>query len=57
MDATSQRFLMCRPTYFAVDYAINPWMDPSAPVDADLAVRQWERLRQHVPATWATPSR
>ncbi len=20
---------MCRPTYFAVDYAINPWMDPT----------------------------
>ena len=28
MDATRQRLLMCRPTYFAVDYAINPWMDP-----------------------------
>ena len=37
MDATSQRFLMCRPTYFAVDYAINPWMDPTAPVDTALA--------------------
>jgi N-dimethylarginine dimethylaminohydrolase len=36
---------MCRPTYFAVDYAINPWMDPSAPVDGDLAVRQWISLR------------
>ncbi|WDZ88251.1 dimethylargininase [Micromonospora cathayae] len=46
MDATSQRFLMCRPTYFAVDYAINPWMDPTAPVDTELAVRQWEQLRQ-----------
>jgi len=41
----SRRFLMCRPTYFAVDYAINPWMDPSAPVDVDLAVRQWTTLR------------
>lgn len=41
-----QRFLMCRPTYFAVAYAINPWMDPSAPVDVDLAIRQWEALRQ-----------
>jgi N-dimethylarginine dimethylaminohydrolase len=35
---------MCRPTYFAVDYAINPWMDPSAPVDVDLAIAQWENL-------------
>ena len=31
---TARRYLMCRPTYFAVDYAINPWMDPSVPVDA-----------------------
>ncbi|GAA1830211.1 amidinotransferase [Luedemannella flava] len=36
---------MCRPTYFAVDYAINPWMDPTAPVDVDLAVAQWTHLR------------
>ena len=56
MDATSQRFLMCRPTYFAVDYAINPWMDPTAPVDTDLAIRQWEHAARHVPATSATPS-
>lgn len=39
-----RRYLMCRPTYFAVDYKINPWMDPTAPVDADLAIAQWERL-------------
>jgi len=41
----NRHYLMCRPTYFAVDYAINPWMDPSTPVDADLAVRQWTNLR------------
>ena len=41
----SRRYLMCRPTYFTVDYAINPWMDPSAPVDTELAVRQWTALR------------
>lgn len=41
-----RRYLMCRPTYFAVDYKINPWMDPTAPVDADLAIAQWERLVQ-----------
>ena len=40
----SRHYLMCRPTYFAVDYAINPWMDPTAPVDADLAIAQWEAL-------------
>ena len=37
-------FLMCPPSYFAVDYAINPWMDPTAPVDRDLAVQQWSAL-------------
>ncbi|HEX5404876.1 MAG TPA: amidinotransferase, partial [Pseudonocardiaceae bacterium] len=35
---------MCRPTYFAVDYSINPWMDPDVPVDVDLAIRQWTEL-------------
>lgn len=42
--ATARRYLMCRPTYFAVDYSINPWMDPTVPVDVGLAVRQWEAL-------------
>ncbi|MGF7234497.1 MAG: dimethylargininase [Frankia sp.] len=45
-QATRQRYLMCPPTYFAVTYAINPWMDPSRPVDVDRAVRQWDALRQ-----------
>jgi N-dimethylarginine dimethylaminohydrolase len=40
----SRRYLMCRPTYFAVDYAINPWMDPTVPVDAAVAVTQWTAL-------------
>ena len=44
--AQRQRYLMCRPTYFAVEYAINPWMDPTVPVDTALAVRQWEALRR-----------
>lgn len=26
-------------------YAINPWMDPTVPVDLDLAITQWEALR------------
>jgi N-dimethylarginine dimethylaminohydrolase len=40
----SRQYLMCRPTYFAVDYKINPWMDPTGPVDADLAITQWTTL-------------
>ncbi|UKD53842.1 amidinotransferase [Amycolatopsis sp. FU40] len=42
---TPRRYLMCPPRYFAVDYAINPWMDPSKPVSADVAVAQWTELR------------
>jgi arginine dihydrolase len=42
----TRRYLMCRPTYFAVDYAINPWMDPTTPVDVELAIAQWSRLVQ-----------
>jgi N-dimethylarginine dimethylaminohydrolase len=41
----SRRYLMCRPTYFSVGYAINPWMNPDAPVDVDTAIRQWTNLR------------
>jgi N-dimethylarginine dimethylaminohydrolase len=42
--ATQRRYLMCEPRYFVVEYAINPWMDPSVPVDTALAVRQWRGL-------------
>ncbi len=44
--ATPRTYLMCPPAYFDVTYAINPWMRPDAPVDPDLAMRQWETLRQ-----------
>ncbi|MEJ3654836.1 dimethylargininase [Actinomycetes bacterium KLBMP 9759] len=37
---------MCRPEHFAVTYAINPWMRPDVPVDLELALRQWDGLRQ-----------
>jgi N-dimethylarginine dimethylaminohydrolase len=39
-------YLMCPPEYFAVPYAINPWMDPGTPVDAELALKQWTGLRE-----------
>jgi arginine dihydrolase len=37
--------LMCRPTYFDVEYSINPWMDVRVPVDRELASDQWKDLR------------
>lgn len=43
--ATQRRYLMCRPTYFTVEYSINPWMHPTVPTDNALAVAQWTALR------------
>ncbi|APE16627.1 dimethylargininase [Mycolicibacterium pallens] len=40
-----RHYAMTPPTYFTVEYAINPWMDTSTPVDARLALAQWENLR------------
>jgi N-dimethylarginine dimethylaminohydrolase len=36
---------MCPPAHFGVTYSINPWMDPTKPVDLHLALAQWEDLR------------
>lgn len=41
-----RRYLMCRPEHFEVSYAINPWMDITAKVDRELALQQWDNLRQ-----------
>lgn len=45
-EAVRRHYLMCRPEHFAVTYAINPWMDPAAGASAELAVAQWESLRE-----------
>ncbi|GAA0563094.1 dimethylarginine dimethylaminohydrolase family protein [Paractinoplanes ferrugineus] len=41
----NRTYLMCPPEHFTVEYAINPWMDTTVPVDAALAVKQWDLLR------------
>lgn len=41
-----RQYLMCAPEHFAVEYAINPWMNAGTPVDAGLAGKQWESLRE-----------
>lgn len=35
---------MCRPTYFDVEYSINPWMNPNKPISRELAMAQWQVL-------------
>jgi N-dimethylarginine dimethylaminohydrolase len=41
-----RHYAMTAPTFFAVEYAINPWMDTSTFVDTHVALNQWETLRQ-----------
>ncbi|MCD2443653.1 N-dimethylarginine dimethylaminohydrolase [Agromyces sp. SYSU K20354] len=41
---TGRSVLMCRPEHFEVVYRINPWMDPAAPTDTNLALAQWQTL-------------
>lgn len=42
----ARRYAMTPPDFFAVEYAINPWMDVGTAVDADVARAQWDALRQ-----------
>jgi N-dimethylarginine dimethylaminohydrolase len=42
----TRSYLMCPPTYFTVEYAINPWMSTGVPVDSARALSQWQRLRE-----------
>lgn len=42
--AGPRSYLMCPPTHFAVDYAINAWMDVTVPVDVGRATDQWRTL-------------
>jgi N-dimethylarginine dimethylaminohydrolase len=41
-------YLMCPPEKYVVEYAINPWMDTTLPVDTALAIKQWTQLRDAV---------
>ncbi|MEK7571339.1 MAG: arginine deiminase family protein [Patescibacteria group bacterium] len=40
-----KKVLVCRPTYFSVDYVINPWMKPGT-ADTEVAMKQWKHLVQ-----------
>jgi N-dimethylarginine dimethylaminohydrolase len=44
--ARTRQYAMTPPAFFAVEYAINPWMDTGTSVDVDVALAQWENLRQ-----------
>jgi N-dimethylarginine dimethylaminohydrolase len=48
------QLLMCPPSYYGIEYEINPWMQRNRQSDAALAARQWsdlhELLRQQLSA-------
>ena len=44
MVKTKKHFLMCPPDYFDIEYEINPWMDKTNPVKAEVASAQWHAL-------------
>src|SRR5947207_1171487 len=40
-----ERFLMCAPRFYGVEYVINPWMEGNVGrAKSGLAAQQWERL-------------
>ena len=42
---SSDRYLMCAPEFFQVDYVINPWMEGNIDrANGVLATEQWNRL-------------
>lgn len=43
-----KRFLLCRPSFYGVCYKINPWMRLAIPVDRNMAVSQWDNLRDRI---------
>jgi N-dimethylarginine dimethylaminohydrolase len=40
------KLLMCAPTYYGIEYEINPWMSRSQPSNRAQACAQWDRLRR-----------
>jgi N-dimethylarginine dimethylaminohydrolase len=42
--ARIRRYVMTPPQFFGVEYAINPWMDITNPVDRAVAMAQWRHL-------------
>jgi arginine dihydrolase len=39
------KLLMCAPSYYGIEYEINPWMSRSRQTDPQLARQQWNHLR------------
>src|SRR3990170_2017836 len=53
---TKPHYLMCRPSYFAISYEINPWMRLNNPANPVLAHKQWDTLYETITRTGAEVS-
>jgi len=51
---TGARILMCPPDFYGIEYEINPWMDRSRGAERQLAMTQWQDLRQLLEQAGAT---
>src|SRR5438128_11370905 len=40
------KLLMCPPTYYGIEYEINPWMSRGRQSDSQRAQQQWQQLRE-----------
>ncbi len=51
MAEVGDKFLMCPPDFFTIDYVINPWMAGNeTSLDIDLAEQQWNNLKTAIGA-------
>ena len=48
------RILMCPPSFYGIEYEINPWMNRARQADHELALAQWQGLRDQLVAAGAT---
>jgi N-dimethylarginine dimethylaminohydrolase len=39
-----KNILVCRPTYFGIDYEINPWMSKNSKTSKKIFLKQWDLL-------------
>lgn len=44
--ASQPQILMCPPTFYGIEYEINPWMSRQKQADHEQAIAQWNALRE-----------
>ena len=55
-DIVQPHILMCPPEHYGISYQINPWMDTARQANHEMAVNQWNALRNHIEAAGARVS-